>query len=259
MEADEVRPVRPGASTAVALAVMVTIAVVAAGSVVAWARLAVPNSQEPETGLVEELPESLADGRPFGEVPAAVAAAVQAPVVAAVRLDEEPAEFPDCGDMGIPLENRRLESAFVTGDALVVSVLGESAEFAARGEGSVEEPGTARVTCSASWDGGWIADSGGGLVAPADGTLQGSGGISSGCCDADGTATATASVAVPADADWLVQDRGEYRLAYPVGDLEGMALSWRYREGPFRPGPPTTTVTFLNESGEVLEERVLGF
>lgn len=255
-------PPRRGAGALLAIGVMAAIALVTAGTVVAWARLAPPQAEAIQTGLDEELPEALADGSAFTEVPAAVAGAVEAPVVGALRRDEVPGEFPGCEDFGMPLENSRLEAAFVTSDALVVSYLGDSEEFLmveqAPGD-PAPAPGLGRVRlgCSASWDGGWILDGTGGISMSAD-EVMGASGTSSGCCGADGLSTATTLVSVPEDARWLIQDRGEYRLAYDVEGLEGMALSWRYREGPFRPSP-SSTITFVDGAGDVVEETVVGF
>src|SRR3712207_4925612 len=72
-------------------------AVVVAGAVVAWARLALPaEGADREVGQLQEVPVALADGRPFGEVPAAVVQAVEGPVVGAARLDGLPDGFEAC-------------------------------------------------------------------------------------------------------------------------------------------------------------------
>lgn len=229
---------QPRASVALALGVMTAIAVVVASAVVAWARLAtVPEGADEPPGLDQELPAALADGTPFPEVPAAVAGAVEAPVVAAVRLDAAPDAIDPETCAGPPLEGLQVESAFLTPEVAVVSLLGENAEFG---------PGTVRALCTAGWQDGWVPN--GSTIMPVeDSTVMGFG------------STWVGQVRLPEGAAWLVQDRGGYRLAYPVEDLTGVAVSWQFQERALAGRPPSVPITVLDGAGVVLEESFLGF
>ena len=86
---------------------------------------------------------------------------------------------------------------------------------------------------------------------------MGGGGYS--CCDSNGLATATGVVRVPNGATWALQDRNGWYLAYPVREQERLALSWKFREQGVGPGgPPQTSVTFVDDSGAILEETFTG-
>ena len=117
------------ASAALAVGTMAAIALLVAAAVVAWARFGGATTTVPESQVIDAgPPESLADGSPPGPVPEAVAAAVEGPVVAAVRMDSLPADLEGC-DTNFALDDGRLESAIITPDAAVVAMVGSSEEF----------------------------------------------------------------------------------------------------------------------------------
>lgn len=276
-------PPRPGSALA-AVAIMAGIALVAAALVVAWARFGAPSSSSPQAQVIDaEAPESLAGGTPPGQVPPEIAAAVEAPVLAAVRLDQLPADLEGCGD-DFGLEDARLESAIVTPDAAVLAVLGNSADFdfvdvpvplpapqagqavpappppAAAPDGAVVD-GSApaatentRAECAASWDGGWSLTM---VNARPAGDFGGGG--ASGMGLADGSLLSTSSLPVPDGATWLVHDRGGYRLAYPVAGLPNVIVTVPSPpSGPFGAGHTSTQALFLDDAGTVLEEAFVG-
>lgn len=247
MDVVEVEPQRR-APVLLALGVMLAVSLVAAGGVLAWARLAAPAAvaEEGRPGLNEQLPAQLADGRPFAEVPPEIVAAVQAPVVGAERFDTVPEELADCA--GMPVEDLTFESGFVTADGAIAASTGEAEDFGREGAGDI------RTVCTGRWTGAaWQVD--GSTVEE----LSGGGSGTSSWGGEGGWMTAMATLDLPEGAAWVVQDRGGYRLAYPVEGLTALPLSWRFREGPFGGGrPPATAVTLLDDEGDVLEETLVG-
>lgn len=261
------------------------IAVVTAGGIVAWARFGISAAETPPpAGLYGGLPEALADGRPLGAVPQPIADAVEGPVVAAVRLDEQPAGFEVCQEFsGISLiEPPTFESGVLTPDGAQVSLLGRSEDIdfgVARPEPALPPPpGTSpevepsptpaatpteppgqrvRLVCTGSWqDGEWQVSNAG--VGPAD--EQAGMGMGGAAVSGDGNVmTVSSSLTVPDGVAWAVQDRGEYRLAYPVEGLATVAVEWRFRESGFRAGPATSPITLLDADGEVVDETVVSF
>lgn len=242
-----------------ACGLVVGIAVLVAGGVVGWARIgagpATRGAPVPEP-VEEAVPETLAGGMELGDVPDAITAAVDGPVVAARLLDELPdgvgCEFVDRDFDDEP----DLETLMLTPDTLHVSLVGASSVFA-EGPGGA---GRARATCTARWqEGGWH-ESGGGM-GPADQPMGGGTGAS--CCDQDGLGTAEGAVMAPEGAQWALQDRGRYHLAYPVPEGRAVPITWRFRAqgglGGFDGSgmASATTVTFMDGDGEVLGETTL--
>lgn len=253
-QADPGAPRRGSALAACGL--VVGIAVLAVAGIVGWARLGGAGGpvEPPGVDPVDEaVPDSLAGGIELGEVPDAVAAAFDGSVVAA-RLLDEPPDGVDCSFMAAEFGGDvEVEQVLATPDAVHVSLLGTG------GPAGPDMPGGRfRATCSARWQGGWL-DSGGSM-GPADQPATGMTGTS--CCDEDGLATAEGAVAAPDGATFAVQARGDWHLAYPVPDSGVVPISWRFREGRggFAGGPPRpapTTVTFVDDRGEVLDEVTL--
>lgn len=254
-EADDPRRAAGRASAWVACAVVVGIAVVAASGVVAWARLgAGPQTRGPPDPVPvdEEVPTALVGEIDLGEVPDAVAAAFDGPVVGARLLDDVP-DGAGCGFVGPEFDgDPEVETVLATPDVLQVSVLGTGRDFAPPGADGA--PALMRATCTVRWERGqWME--GGGSVGPADGPPGGSMGMS--CCDERGLGTAEATVVAPDGARWAVQDRGSFHLAYPVPDSGVVPVSWRFRDqGAFGEGmgSSATRVTFVDGAGEVLDE-----
>lgn len=245
----EIEQPRPGAPALLALGIMLAIALVAAGAVLAWARLGAPSAtaEDPAT-LDEPLPASLADGSPLGDVPPVVAAVVDAPVVGATRLDAVPGDL-DVDCIGDPTtEEITFEAGFVTPDVAAWTATARAAGF------GPDELTPVRLVCTADpVDGAWQGG-GGGSIAPVAG---GHGvGISS---TGDGRMLATSVLDLPEGTAWVVEDRGEYRLAYPVDGLPALPLARSYREGLFDAGRvPSAPVLLLDDGGGVLEEVVVG-
>jgi hypothetical protein len=123
-----------------------------------------------------------------------------------------------------------------------------------------EQPSGVRVRCDLQLEEGSAVNRGGGSYEEIFPDTPPSGGfLSSSCCDRDGFATASASVGVPAGADWVLQDRGLWFLAYEVGDLEQVGISWKYRERRMGPGgPPVASVLFVADDGTVVGESTAG-
>lgn len=258
-------PVRRRAGTLAVIGTMATIAVVSVTAVVAWARLAQPAASEEPAGVEQEVPAVLADGSEPAPVPAAVASAVDLPVVGAAKLDALSEEMLDACTEGFPVawgpDGPRPEYAFVTPDGVAASVTGKGdlAEEFGTGPGG-EQPTGVRFRCDLQLEDGSVTNrGGGGGFEPIFPDQPTSGGFSSSCCDEQGLAHATATVQVPADSAWLLHDRGTWFLGYEVRGLESVGVSWRYRENRFGPGgPPRSTVLFVGEDGSVVAEATAG-
>jgi hypothetical protein len=275
----------PRASVPVALGSMLLLALTVTGGLVAWMRAADPAvADRPNVGLEEEVPAELADGGPPGEVPEAIASAVEGQVVAVRELDELPAGASGCGmDIGGDME---LEHATMTPDGLSVSFVGEAPEGFFEGPvpqplppppppradpdepqmdaqpvpAEIVEPFPVQAT---RWretcvlrprGGGWASE--GSSSGPADDPFGGMG-TSVTCCDPDGFATASSEVLRPDGATWALQHRGAYWLAYPVGDRERLVLTWRFREAGFGRVGSTTQVLWVDDGGTVLADQHL--
>lgn len=268
-EVEEEAAPRPG-SALLAVGIVTGIALVAALLVVAWARFGGGATEQEPPVIDAEPPEVLAGQTPLGQVPPEVAAVVEAPVVAAVRLEQLPPDLEGCGD-DFAMEDARLESAIITPDAAVVAVVGSSDQFgfearpvplpapvppdapagaAAQLEPLPEETGDqVRASCAGSWDGGWTLTSAN--AGPVGEVVSSSGGTGL----PDGTMLGLGTLLVPEGAAWLVHDRGGYRLAYPVTGLPTVTVTIPSQTaGLFGAGRGSTSALFLDDAGTVLEE-----
>ena len=237
-------PRRAGAL--VAVGTMALIAVVVAGGVVLWGRLAAREAGA-AVASPEEVPAALADGEPPGEVPAVVADAVQGPVVGVRRVTSTPPEFAGCG--GPAQGDEDLEYAFVTPDGLSASWVVDAEAFGVEkgfaGPAPTPDDQRMRVTCHGTLqDGGWAVVNG--MTGPVDGGFTG--------VEPASDDLVRAAVRVPEDADWVVHDRGGYRLAYDVTDLTQVHVTIPVRAG----GQDAAPLTFLTAAGEVVDETSIG-
>jgi hypothetical protein len=280
--------VAPPASPFVAVGAVTLVALVAALAVLGWAHLR-PDAEAaagPEP-LDEEVPTALAGGEPLGEVPPALAAAFDEPVVAARLLDEVPDDFGGCGfeEIAWAEGHPELEIAMLSPDGLYVSVVGTGAwdegvvgepmplpepepeerpadvpafeESAGDGDIGDREIDRFRVSCHATWErGGWSGGSGSSGPAFGDVPDVGTGGAT--CCDANGLSTGQTVVQAPDGAAWVLQERGGWWLAYPLDERRIASVTWKYREGRFGGGMPATHVLYLDEVGEVIDEEWVG-
>jgi hypothetical protein len=289
--------VAPPASPFVAVGAVTLVALVAALAVLGWAHLR-PDAEAaagPEP-LDEEVPTALAGGEPLGEVPPALAAAFDEPVVAARLLDEVPDDFGGCGFEEITWAegHPELELAVLSPDGLYVSMVGTGAwgqgamdgpmpmPEPVPGERPADEPAFEvdpsisdadidvpdadiddreidrfRVTCHATWErGGWTGGSGSSGPAFGDIPDLGTGGAT--CCDGDGLSTGQTVVQAPEGAAWVLQERGGWWLAYPLDERRIASVTWKFREGRFGGGMPATHVLYLDEVGEVIDEAWVG-
>lgn len=242
---------------------VVGLAVLVTAGVVGWARLgsgpATRGPAEPQP-VEEAVPEVLAGGIELGELPDPVADAFDGPVVAARILDEAPPGA-DCDFLRHDFaEDPEVETVLITPDGAHVSLLGTMANVGLPGaEGA---PQRMRATCTALWERDQWIDHGGGM-APADQPMGGASGSS--CCDQDGLGTAEATVVVPEGAQWAVQDRGGYHLAYPASHSKVLPITWRFHGmrdgfgGGFGGGMASAArVTFVDDQGEVISEVTVG-
>jgi hypothetical protein len=246
------------AGTGRVIGTMGAIALVAVTIVVVSAR--VGGNSAAESDVEEAVPTTLAGGIPPGPVPDEVTAAFDAPVIAAVHMDNPPPDaVASCGEsMGIIWDDGQpeVEHAVATPDGIYLSLLGTG--DAGPDMGMEADAQKFRTTCSAQSDGGGWSSQGGGMeVVTDDGDLgDGFSGSSYTCCDDRGLATASGSVDVPEDAQWAVQDRNGWYLAYPTGERPRLMLTWKFRESGFGGGgsPPQSRVTFLDANGAVVGE-----
>lgn len=258
-------PGRARAGTLTAIGTMAAVAVVSVTAVVAWARLGQPGTSEAAATVEEEVPTALAGGNQPAQVPAAVSSAVDLPVVGAAELDELPGHMLDACtqdfDVGWDPGSPQVEYAFMTPDGVVASVTGQGDMPGGFGMGpGGEQPTGVRFRCDLQLEDGSAINRGGGSFEEIFPDQPSSGGfLSSSCCDEQGLATASASVPVPADAAWLLQDRGTWYLGYDVSGLENVGVSWKYRENRFgQGGPPISTVLFVGKDGTIVAETTAG-
>ncbi len=271
----------PRGSALAAVAIMAGIALVAALAIVGWARFS--GGGDTERGsepLDAELPQTLAAGNPLGEVPPAIAAAVDAPVVGATRSNQLPAGLAGCGEE-VGLRDVRRISVLLTPDAAIVDVTGVGEGFGFGGQaepmppprpvappapvpddpgvsGESGEPGDelVRAECVATEaDGNWLTMLNN--VGPASAWAPSQGTTTWG--SADGGELSTTTLLAPDNASWLVHDRGAYRLAYPlvVGERETVVVTAPVRGGMFS-SPVFSSAVFLDATGTVLEEALIG-
>lgn len=246
---------RPRASAVVAVVTMLVVALVGAGGVLVWARLAADRPPVAQDDVVDGAPPTmLADGSALGEVPAAVAAAVPAPVVAVGVLDALPAGVESCpADMG-PIDDPTVHQVAVTPEGLIATIVGTSDEvWTEDGEDQQQEAVVALLTSQATWTrGGWEVGSAG------MGPLAGAGpAVSWGGAEGE-VQTASATVRPPDGTAWVVQERGGYRLAYPAAGAAPVSVLSSFRAGPLRDEvPPPISLTYLAADGTWLGEEVL--
>lgn len=266
------------ASTFMAVGVMALVAVVSATGVVLIMRFAPAATPDAPrvSGFEDTVPATLIDGIAIGEVPAAVAAAVDVPVVGARRLDALPEGVDGCFGMFAPGQDVELEEVIATPDVLTISTVGENPEqmgfdgpfpmdapFEEDGIGA-PRPGLQgggeqwRETCTFVHSrGAWSSlGSSGGPVENDMGMGMGMGAGFS-CCDAEGFGLASTSVQGPSGATWALQERGAYWLAYPVEDGQALPLTLRTRESGFGGGRSSTHLLWVDDEGTVFDEQFL--
>ena len=255
------------ASTIAVLATVGGIALVAVAAVVGWTRVSAGPQTDGEAALEETVPTSLVGGLPPAEVPAAVAGVFDMPVIGAANLDDLPDRVvEECsrsfGEVNWDEGQPSIEYAIATPDAISTSLVGSGENFDMGMGGGPDAPDKFRLTCTARIEGGgWVAD-GSGFEPIFDDMDEGHGGMGVGgysCCDDNGLATATGAVKVPEGATWGLQDRNGWYLAYPVGKQRTLTVMWKFREDRFGAGvPPQTSITFVDNDGEVIEETFTG-
>jgi hypothetical protein len=258
-------PSRARAGTLVVIGTMAAIAVVSVTAVVAWARLGQPG-RAGEAGAVDEVPTVLADGNPPQPVPDAVAGAVDGPVVGAAKLDRLPDDMLSAcmehADVAWDTGSPDVEYAFITTDAMTAALTGTADVGGEFGRGPEGAPASSlRLRCDLDLEGSTVVNRGGGSfeeIFPGNPPHTG-GWVSSSCCDRNGLATASAAIAVPDGAEWALQDRGTWFLAYEVDGMAQAPVTWKYRERRMGPGgPPASLVIFVNADGNVVGEDTAG-
>lgn len=256
-------PARAG--TGRVIGTMAAIALVAVTVVVVSARAGGNSADDPD--VEETVPTTLAGGIAPGPVPDVVTETFDAPVIGAVNMDNPPEDaIASCGDsMGIVWDDGQpeVEYAIATPDGIFMSLLGSGQTGPDMDMGGGRGvPEKFRTTCNAqSQDGHWNAQgSGMEVVFEGEELAEDFGGTSYSCCDEHGLATASGSVEVPDDAEWAVQDRRGWYLAYPAGDRRRLTLTWKFRESGFGggEGPPQSPVTFLDAQGAVVGQSFAG-
>lgn len=240
-------PARPPAGGLLAVGTVLAIAVLVVSAVVVWARLAEGQGATASPTPDEGVPTELAGGYEPGDVPEAVAASRDGPVVGARLLDELPDGVNGCDPGGMEWEAEPVvDKALLTPEGLFLSF-----------DGQTIDGQQWRMTCELSWgERGWTPGSS--TVGPAQDALRGGLGSGFSCCDRDGLATATADAFVPEGAAWALQERGEWWLAYPVEDQPRLNLTWRFapRFGGGRSVP--THVVFVDAQGQEISEEWFG-
>lgn len=268
-EADAAAPAGPRrAGTARVIGTMAAVALVAVTVVVASARLGGGNSDS-SSDVEETVPTTLAGGMEPAPVPAALTAAFDAPVIGARELDELPSDalavcVENFGGIEFDPADITVEYAVATPDGLFATLMGTGElgpEMGFDGGGG-EAPTGFRGTCAARQgdSGGWQSDGGGmEMLFEGDEGSDEMSGTSYSCCDSDGLATASGTVKVPAEAQWAVQDRHGWYLAYPTTGRKQLLLTWRFRENRFGDGsPPQSPVTFVDADGVIVGEGFAG-
>lgn len=254
-------PARAG--TGRVIGTMAAIALIAVTVVMVSARAG--GNPADASGVEETVPTTLAGGIAPGPVPDEVTAAFDAPVIGAVNMDSPPAEaVASCGEsMGVLWDEGQpeVEYAVATPDGIFMSLLGTGQSGPEMGMDGGGVPEKFRTSCSAQSEGGGWHSQGGGMevIFEGEGDTESVSGDSYSCCDEQGLATASGSVEVPDGAEWAVQDRSGWYLAYPTGDRQRLVLTWKYREGAFGGGgPPQSRVTFLDADGAIVGEGFAG-
>ena len=203
----------------------------------------------PEWAIIPvDPPDRLADGRPPGEVPTAVAdAGFGGPVVAA-RHGAVPAAAPSCAGDGVAWSDGPHFGPPVVGIASVV-VYGP-------GQGTQNTvPGRYVAVCEYAMDGSVISDAGelDPRSWPARGCLGGGPSVL-----LDGYQWHACDEPVPEGAAWALHDQGKWTLATPV---EGLPLVRTYYGVNAREVPPDETfgeLRFVTAGGRVIDRDVQG-
>jgi hypothetical protein len=245
---------------------MAVIAVAAVALVVVAARVAGGGTDDEDDGLEGGVPSTLVGGIEPTVVPGAVLTSVDQPVIGAAHLDEVPPEVMDScaagfGEVAWAAGDPKLDSALATTDSLQLSVIGAGQMNEEMGfdTGGGPQPERFRITCTArDTEDGWQTDSNGFEPIMGDQQFEQMGGGSF-CCDENGLGTATEVAEAPEGADWALQERGGWYLAYPVDKDRQVLLTWKYREQNMGPGgPPTTTVMWVGGDGTIVGETSTG-
>lgn len=250
-------PARASATTAIGA--VCAVALLAAGVFVGWARLAAGrDAQRPEAAETEAAPTTLATGVAPGPVPERLPPEVDGPVVGVAALDALPAGLSDdqCGAGEVAWDAApALSDVVVTPELVGFTFTGEGQmQFAGPGQ-----PTDQRVSVSCFvWQDGANLGSGSTGAVPEDQAGQ-FGGFGT-CCTSDGRSIAARTTTAPAGAEWALQERNGWWLAYPVPDSEAVQLSWTYREGRFGNGqPPSSHVLFVDGDGRILDDTIVRF
>lgn len=222
-----------GASRAGVRAVLLVtgVAVVVAGALAAWARLAGRPADD-------DGPPPLAFGIEQGAAPPALPPEAEGQLVVAARtLEAVPPQSGGCGLEGGLGGAVRAERVVALPEAVLVLQ-------------EVGDPPRTR-TCVLLQDFGSSASEHSGST---------TGVLGSGCCTREGFAWTEAAVAVPDGAAWALQDRGGWFVAYPVVD-DRVHVLWTHSSGgdPFANGARVATpFTFLDAAGEVVGRTQAG-
>lgn len=186
-------------------AVIVVVVATVALALAAYDHVSESGSGAPVEG--DGIPRALPNGDPLPEVPEPLANAFDRPVILAAPVEAAEPRLDRCGTDVEWEFSPTQRSSFITPEGLVVALRGEE-----RGSGVLFH-----VACYAQWDGqGW--DTWASWVGEVPDPQVAVGVMDRACCREDGAAVASAEFEVPEPAAWAVQDRGEYWLAYPVGD-----------------------------------------
>lgn len=186
-------------------------------------------------------PEELADGSPLPELPSAVASAFHRPIVGAQAVDAEHRLVRTC------LANERagassdpFQGTYAGG---YLSPFGGGVQFEVTASVAQEPPDRALLACGVVWRSGQPRP-GAGAVHPwsDDDALRGAGGALS-----YAESVAFLSVPVPEQAAWLVHDRGDYLVAYPVTDRLPVRVSTPVGQAT---DTLTISIVYLDEDGE---------
>lgn len=186
-------------------------------------------------------PEELADGSSLPELPSAVTSAFDRPIVGAEAVDAEHPLVRAClAHERASASPNPFEGTYAGG---YLSPFGGGVQFEVTASVAQEPPDRALLACGVLWRSGEPRPGAGALHPWSDDdALRTAGGALS-----YEEGVAFLSVPVPEHAAWLVDDRGDYLVAYPVADRLPVRVSTPV-------GRTTDTLTisvvYLDESGE---------